>query len=64
MFKSMNFQPVGYALSASVIPDEWYLSCRELSAFDLFFTAPTVLVLKCDRLLYHQGKRRIAAIEE
>lgn len=64
MFNSMNFQPVGYALSASVIPDEWYLSCRELVCLCLFFTAPTVLVLKCDWFLYHQGKRRIAASEE
>lgn len=64
MFKSMNFQPLGYSLSASVIPDEWSLSCRELVCLWLCFMALSVLELKWDRFLYCKGKIVIAASEE
>lgn len=47
-FNSMNFQPIGYFPSASVIPDEGSFSCRDLVCLRLFFTALTVLILKCD----------------
>lgn len=57
MFNSMDFQPVGYAPSASVIPNEWSLSYSKLVCLCLFLTAPTVLVLKCDWLLYCREKQ-------
>lgn len=63
MFNSMNFQPVGYSLSASVIPDERPLSCRELAWLCLFFTTSTVLVVKCDWFLYRKGKITAASGE-